>query len=104
MRHRTKPNQTNLENSFYTAKTKNADSPARHIIIGGACVIMVTGEGMDTAIRVQIRDQSVCISNSANTFGKSMNLTIQPPAMGKPVGRTEFFSLGIPTSLGKGKL
>ena len=33
--------------------------------------------------KVQILDKAVGISHSANTFGKDMNLTILPPAMGK---------------------
>ena len=33
-----------------------------------------------------------------------MNPIILPPAMGKIVGQTEFFSLGEATSLGEGKL
>ena len=40
----------------------------------------------------------------ANTLGKGMNPLILPPAMGKIVGRTRFFSLGEATSLGEGKL
>ena len=38
---------------------------------------------MDTATRVQILDKTDCISHSTNTLGKSMNLIILPPAMGK---------------------
>ena len=41
-----------------------------------------TGE-MDTATRVQILDETDCISHSTNTLGKGMNPTILPPAMGK---------------------
>ena len=44
-----------------------------------------------------------CISHSTNTLGKGMNSIILPPAMGKIVGQTRFFSLGEATSLGEGK-
>ena len=33
---------------------------------------------MNTAVQVQILDKAVCISNSANTFGESMNPTNLP--------------------------
>ena len=59
---------------------------------------------MDTATRVQILDDTDCISHGASTLGKSMNPIILSPAMGKIVGQTEFFSLGEATSLGEGKL
>ena len=55
---------------------------------------------MDTATRVQIQDETDYISHSINTLRKG----ILPPAMGKIVGQTWFFSLGEATSLGKGKL
>ena len=38
---------------------------------------------MDTATRVQILDETECISHSTNTLGKGMNPVILPPAMGK---------------------
>ena len=38
---------------------------------------------MNMAIRVQILDEAVCISHSANTLGKGMNQTILPPARDK---------------------
>ena len=38
---------------------------------------------MDTATRVQILDETDCISHSTNTLGKGMNPIIPPPAMGK---------------------
>ena len=38
---------------------------------------------MDTAIRVQILDETDCISHGTNTLGKGMNPIILPPAMGK---------------------
>ena len=59
---------------------------------------------MDTATQVQIRDETDCISHCTNTFGKGMNPIILPPAMGKIVGQTRFFSLVEATSLGEGKL
>ena len=34
-------------------------------------------------IRFQILDEAVCISHSANTLRKGINLTILPPTMGK---------------------
>ena len=59
---------------------------------------------MDTAIRVQILDDTDCVSHSTNTLGKGMNPIILPPTMGKIVGQTRFFSLGETTSLGEGIL
>ena len=38
---------------------------------------------MDTVTRVQILDETDCISHSTNTLGKDMNPIILPPAMGK---------------------
>ena len=38
---------------------------------------------MNTATRVQILDETDCISHSTNTLGKGMNPIIFPPAMGK---------------------
>ena len=38
---------------------------------------------MDTATRVQILDETDCISHSTNTLGKGMNPIILPPSMGK---------------------
>ena len=38
---------------------------------------------MDTAIRVQILDETDCTSHSTNTLGNGMNPIILPPAMGK---------------------
>ena len=59
---------------------------------------------MDTATRVQILNEAVCISHSGDTFGKGMNPTILLPAMGNIVRQTGLISLGIATGLGKGKL
>ena len=65
-------------------------------LIRGVMVIVV-GNG-------QILDETGCISHCTNTLEKGMNPIILPPAMGKIVGQTRFFSLGEATSLGKGKL
>ena len=59
---------------------------------------------MDTGTQVKILDKTGCISHSTNTLGKGMNPIILPPALGKIVGQTRFFSLGEATSLGEGKL
>ena len=59
---------------------------------------------MDTVTQVQILDETDCISHCTNTLGKGMNPTILPPAMGKVIGQTRFFSLGEATSQGEGKL
>ena len=37
---------------------------------------------MDTVARVQILDETDCISHCTNTLGKGMNPIILPPAMG----------------------
>ena len=58
---------------------------------------------MDTVIRVQILDEPVSISHSANTVGKGMNLTILPPSMVRIVGQTELFNLGTATGIGEGQ-
>ncbi len=56
---------------------------------------------MNTATRVQILDETHCISHSTNTLGKGINPIILPIIL---VGQTEFFSLGEATTLGEGKL
>ena len=38
---------------------------------------------MDTATRVQILDETDCISHDTNTLGKGMNPIIFPPVIGK---------------------
>ena len=38
---------------------------------------------MNTTTRVQNLKEAVCISHGANIFGKGMNPTILPPAIGK---------------------
>ena len=45
--------------------------------------VMVIVVGMDTATRVQILDETDCISHNTNTLGKGMNPIILSPAMGK---------------------
>ena len=51
---------------------------------GGARGVMVIAVGkMDTATRVQILDETDCISHATNTLGKGMDPIILPPAMGK---------------------
>ena len=44
---------------------------------------MVIVEEMDTATRVQILDETDCISHSTNTLGKGMNPIILLPAMSR---------------------
>ena len=56
---------------------------------------------MDTTTRVQILDETDCISHCTNILMKGMNPIIHPPAMGKIVGQTRFFSLSEATSLEK---
>ena len=46
-------------------------------------VYWLSSQEMDTAIRVQILDETDYISHSTNTLGKGMNPIILPPAMGK---------------------
>ena len=38
---------------------------------------------MNTVTRVQILDETHCISHTTNNLGKGMNPIILPPAMGK---------------------
>ena len=59
---------------------------------------------MDPTTRVQILDETDCISHCTNTLGKGMNPIILPLVMGKIVGQTRFFRLGEATSLGEGIL
>ena len=46
-------------------------------------VVMVVVKEMDTATRVQILDETLCILHGANTLRKGMNVTILPPDIGK---------------------
>ena len=59
--------------------------PVHHSVVyhGGARGVGVIVVEMDTATRVQILDETDCISHSTNTLGKGMNPIILPPAMGK---------------------
>ena len=50
---------------------------------GGARGVMVIVAGNEHGARVQILDETDCISHSTNTLGKGMNPIILPPAMGK---------------------
>ena len=59
---------------------------------------------MNKANQVQILDKAVCISHNVNILGKGMNLIIPPPAIGKIVGQTGIFNLGMATGLEEGKL
>ena len=43
----------------------------------------LSSKEMDTATRVQILDETDCISHSTNTLEKGMNRIILPLAMGK---------------------
>ena len=47
----------------------------------------LSSQEMDTATRVQIMDETDCISHSTNTLGEGMNPIILPPAMGKQQDR-----------------
>ena len=58
----------------------------------------------NSATRVQILDETDCISHCTNILRKGMNTIILPPAMGNIVGQTKFFSHGEATSLGEGQL
>ena len=49
-------------------------------------------------------NESVCISHSPNTLGKSMNPTIPAPTMGEIVGQTGLFNLCMTAKLEEGKL
>ena len=46
-------------------------------------VLLLTSLEIDPTKRVQILDENIYISHSANTLSKVMNPTILPPAMGK---------------------
>ena len=59
---------------------------------------------METVTRAQILDDTDCISHDTNPLGKGINPIILPPAMGKIVGQTKFYSLREATCLGEEKL
>ena len=48
---------------------------------------------MNTMTRVQIFDETVCISRSANTLREGMHPTILSKAIGKYLGRLGFINL-----------
>ena len=50
---------------------------------GGARGVIVIVVGNEHGARVQILDETDCISHSTNTLGKGMNSIILPPTMGK---------------------
>ena len=64
---------------------------------------MLSSQEMDTTTRVQILDETDCISHWIRTFPKGISAIILP-AMGKIVGQTKFLSVGEATTLGEGKL
>ena len=49
----------------------------------GARGVVVIVVEMDTATRVQILDETDCISHSTNTLGEGMHPVILQPSMGK---------------------
>ena len=65
-----------------------------YICARGVMVIVVGNGHGDTSSNPD------CISHCTNSLGKGMNPIILPPAMGKIVGQTRFFSFGEATSLG----
>ena len=46
-------------------------------------VLWLLSYEMNTATRIQIQDETDCISHSTNTLGKGMNPIILLPAMGE---------------------
>ena len=66
--------------------------------------VMVKAMNCGIVVREFVLQSRYYVHFRANTIGKGMNPLILPPAMGKIVGRTRFFSLGEATSLGEGKL
>ena len=56
---------------------------------------------MDTVTQIQIMDEAIFISHSANIIGKGINPTILPLAMGK---LTTLFNFWMPTGLGEEEL
>ena len=63
-------------------KVRKARKIKRKYEIGSVYKIPITKE-INTATRVQILDETDCISHSTNTLGKGMNPVILPLAMGK---------------------
>ena len=62
------------------------DPDQQHLIGEVPVVYWLSSQEMDTATRVQIMDETDCISDSTNTLGKGMNPIILPPAIGKQQG------------------
>ena len=62
-----------------------------HLLMEAFVVLWLPLFEMDTVTRVQILDETVCISHSDNTLGKGMNPVI-------------FLNFGMATGLGEGKL
>ena len=58
----------------------------------------ISSKGMNTATLVKTLDEAVSISHGANAVEKRMNPTILPPGMGKIIGQTGLFCLGMATS------
>ena len=65
---------------------------------------MVKAMNCGIVVREFVLQSRYYVHFGANTLGKGMNPLILPPAMGKYVGRTRFFSFGEATSLGEGNL
>ena len=59
---------------------------------------------MNLTTEVQILNEVLYISHSANTLGKDTNPTIFTPTMNKIIGQTGLFNFGLTTGLGEGKL
>ena len=70
----------------------------------GACDVMVIVIQNERGGPILNHRKAVCLFHRANTLGKGMNLTILIPAIGKTVGLTELFSLGISTGREEEKL
>ena len=72
---------TNLLYSYcYNFIAVKANTMERGRLYKGVMVIVVE---MDTATRVQILDETDCISHNTNTLGKGMNPIILPPPISK---------------------
>ena len=54
---------------------------------------------MDVATQVQVLDELIAFHIQLITLGKSMDSTILLPAMGKIVGETRLFNLGMAINL-----
>ena len=56
---------------------------------------------MESSTRVQILDAALYVSLRANIFGKVMNTSVLPAAMGRIVGQIDLFCLGLASGLGE---